>query len=178
MLSAVAVGAVTVSGAGLVPAGAGVSASAPLTIEKEVDGFVPDDTEFTVKVECVGPRGEPIITTPGGPPAASVEIDFDNEGDPDGSNTVLFDRDGTCTVTETEDGDAEEVSYECEALIPPGASDPCGGVAGPQEDPIEVFIVHPDQKTTVTVTNEFPDPEKPAPAPAAQPLVVAPAFTG
>ena len=191
MLVPVAVGAVTLACAALVPAGAGaVSTSAPLTIEKEVDGHVPDGTEFTVRVECNSPR----IFTPSGS-VSSAKVDFDSEGDPDGANTITFTGPTTCVVTETHDGDAEEVSYECEGQFPPidGGSagfddgvaaqqdevaDPCGGVHGPTEDPITVFIENPEQNATVTVTNEFPDPEKPASVPAAQPVAVAPTFTG
>ena len=192
MLVPVAVGAVTLAGAALVPAGAGrpTVAFAPLTIEKEVDGVVPPDTEFTVRVEC----DDPAIFLPSAPNGVfSAEIDFDEEGDPDGSNTLTFVELATCTVTETHDGDAEEVSYECEGQFPANGSsgtgfddeltaqqdlvaDPCGGVHGPTEDPITVFIESRDQNATVTVTNEFPDPEKAAPV--AQPLAVSPTFTG
>jgi hypothetical protein len=190
---------VTLAGAALVPAGAGAGApigAAPLKIEKEVDGVVPPDTEFTVKVECVGTRVGSIIHTPNGS-VASATVDFDEEGDPDGSDTITFDNPGTCTVTETHDGDAEDVSYECEGQFPvvsppqtsatpvdggfvgaqqDGVADPCGGVAGPQEQPITVFIEVETQFATVTVTNEFPDPVRPAPA--AQALAVSPTFTG
>ena len=194
MLVPVAVGAVTLAGAALVPAGAGDGGTigvAPLTIEKEVDGRVPDDTEFTVTVNCSGPI---IFTGPNAPNASSAKVDFDNEGDPDGSNVLTFDRAGTCTVTETEDGDAEDVSYECEGqsgqpnttgsefgdpapAAPAPPFDPCV-THGPQDDPIHVLIQREDQSATVTVTNEFPDPEKPAAAPAAQPVAVSPTFTG
>jgi hypothetical protein len=187
MLVPVAVGAVTLAGAALVPAGAGIRpGSAPLTIEKEVDGVVPPDTEFTVKVECDNAN----IFTPNGPPVASATVDFDEKGHPDGSDTLTFTNEGTCTVTETHDGDAEDVSYECEGQFPEvsapsegfagaqqdGVADPCGGVFGPQEKPITVFIEDATQFATVTVTNEFPDPV--TPAPAAQALAVSPTFTG
>jgi hypothetical protein len=194
-LSVVAVGALTLAGAVLVPAGAGNGAGgAPLTIEKEVDGQVPEDTEFTVRVTCDDGRGGGIIFNHGGPLLNSVTVDFDEDGDPDDPNTITFGATGTCTVIETEDGDAEEVSYECEGQFPvaPGSTgfdegptpqqdqvaDPCGGVHGPTEDPITVFIENGDQSATVTVTNEFPDPEKPAPVAAAQPVTVSPTFTG
>ena len=191
MLVPVAVGALTLAGAALVPAGAGSSGTgvAPLTIEKEVDGHVPDGTEFTVKVEC----DFPTIFTPSGA-VTSAKVDFDSEGDPDGSNTLLFVARADCTVTETHDGDAEEVSYECEgqsgqanggatgtefggpaAAAPAPPFDPCV-THGPQDDPIHVLIQREDQSATVTVTNEFPDPVRPAPAP--QPVAVEPTFTG
>jgi hypothetical protein len=192
MLGALAVGVVTLAGVAPVAAGAGTlprPLQAPLTIEKEVDGHVPDGTEFTVRVECDGA----IIHTSNAP-VSSTSVDFDNEGDPDGSNTIGFDAPGTCSVTETHDGDAEDVSYECQGQFPEvinpsdgdgfvGAQadqvgDPCGGVTGPQEKPITVYIEDGRQYATVTVTNEFPDkPEEPV-TPAAQPVTVAPTFTG
>ena len=187
LLVPVAGGAVTLAGAARVPAGAGgtktVPAGAPLTIEKEVDGAVPPDTEFTVTVEC----DRPIIFRKNSESVASATVDFNSEGDADGSNTITFTSNGTCTVKETEDGDAEDVSYECEGQIPStksfssefasqdDISDPCES-HGPQEDPIRVFIDDLDQSATVTVTNEFPEPEQP---PAAQPVArVVPTFTG
>lgn len=154
-------------------AGAQVLPRATLTIEKEVDGLVPADTEFTVTVDCGGPN----IVTPKGN-VTTAKVDFDSEGEPDGSSTItLVPSDGnTCTVTETEDGDAEDVSYECESNTPDPRS--CSS-HGPQEDPITVRVLDSPsegQRVTVTVTNEFPDPEEPAPAP--QPVTVAPTFTG
>jgi uncharacterized protein DUF5979 len=190
-MGAVLIGAVSLAGAFAVPAGAGKVriGVAPLTIEKEVDGRVPEDTEFTVTVNCSGPI---IFTGPTGPGANSAKVDFDNEGDPDGSNVVKFIDGGTCTVTETEDGDAEDVSYECEGSfnsspaaassewVTPqldGVAEPCAS-HGPQEAPITVFIESESQTVTVTVTNEFPDPEPVPPAPAAQAVAVSPTFTG
>jgi hypothetical protein len=168
-------------GAMAVPAGAGgfVPGSAPLTIEKDVDGPVPEDTEFTVTIEC----NDAIISTgSGSPPASSAEVDFDDEGDPDGSNVITFVLPGTCTVTETEDGDADDVSYECEGSFnivstTTLAGGPCGA-SGPREDPITVSIVVASQSATVTVDNEFPDPEPEPVTPAAQALEVTPTFTG
>ena len=125
MLVPVAIGTVTLAGAALVPAGAGLrNGSAPLTIEKEVDGVVPPDTEFTVKVECDNAN----IFTPNGP-VASATVDFDEKGHPDGSDTITFTNEGICTVTETHDGDAEDVSYECEGQFPE-ANAPSEGVRG------------------------------------------------
>jgi hypothetical protein len=193
MLVPVAFGAVTLASAALVPAGAGGAqiGAAPLTIEKEVDGHVPDDTEFTVKVEC----NVPTIFTPSGA-VTSAKVDFDSEGEPDGANTITFVAKADCTVTETHDGDAEDVSYECEgqsgsvatggeagselggpaAAAPAPPVDPCV-THGPQDDPMHVLIRSEGQSATVTVTNEFPDPVKPTPVPAA-PVVVSPTFTG
>jgi hypothetical protein len=106
------------------------------------------------------------------------DTEFDEEGDPDGSNTVLFQDGGSCTVTETDDGDAEDVEYECEGTFgPSSAGSPCV-TAGPQEDPIEMLIESREQNVTVTVNNEFPDPEPEPVTPVAQPVVVEPSFTG
>ena len=89
------------------------------------------------------------------------------------------------------------MNYECTGQIPPeelsvsttaattgiqvdggfsaqenGLTDPCAA-AGPQAEPMTVFIEREDQDAAVTVTNTFPEP--PAAAPA---VVIAPTFTG
>ncbi len=189
MLGTVAVGVVALTGAALVPAGAGGIGAAPLTIEKEVVGPVPPGTEFTVTVECEDSDGGPIIEGD----LASATVDFDEAGDPQDDNVINFQGPGTCTVTETETGGAASVSYACEGQIPTDNSvgagwpdevdapvspdaetqqvtDPCAA-AGPQEDPMTVFIETPNQDATVTVTNTFPEP-------VPEPVVIAPAFTG
>jgi hypothetical protein len=186
MLGLAGIGVVTLITAMVVPAGAQPEPGfAPLTIEKDVEGPVPEDTEFTVRVEC---DRAIIFTGLSTPSVSSVEVDFDEDGDPEGSNVILFASGfGTCTVTETEDGDAEDVSYECEGQIlshnvtaqQNGITNPCA-TSGPQEDPMTVHIVTDAQSATVTVTNEFEEPEpEPEPVtPAAQAVVVEPTFTG
>ncbi len=190
VLGSLTVGVVALTGTALVPAGAGSIGAAPLTIEKEVVGPVPPGTEFAVTLACERERtGEPIIANPGGDPVASATVDFDEAGDPQVANVFTFVNAGTCTVTETETGGAASVTYACEGQIPvdqdaagwpddaeapvsPDAeaqqvTDPCAA-AGPQEDPMTVFIEQEGQDATVTVTNTF----------VPEPVVVVPAFTG
>jgi hypothetical protein len=194
---------VTVAAAAMVamtaaPAGAGDGGNAaPLTVRKVVVGPVPAGTQFVVTVACEGRRGEPIIFT-GGPPAASQQLVFDADGNPAGTgDTVTFTNSGECTVTETENGGASSVSYQCEGSVPPPMTDgtalptgagrfsprlaglqllPCQ-TSGPQSEPIGVNIANEDQEATVTVTNTFVDPGTAA-APAAVPVEAEPLFTG
>ncbi len=193
---------VTVAAAAVVamtaaPAGAGASGdAAPLHVRKVVVGPVPAGTQFVVTVACEGRRGEPIIFT-GGPPAASQQLVFDAEGNPAGTgDTVTFTNPGECTVTETENGGASSVSYQCEGSAPPPMTDgtilpsgagrfsprvaglqlqPCQ-TSGPQSEPIGVNIASAEQEATVTVTNTFVDPgSAAAPAVAVEEV---PRFTG
>jgi hypothetical protein len=177
-------------------AGAGQVAAAPATIEK-VAVNAPAGTEFTIRLEC----DNTAIIPPGGTPADDVDsLDFiftvNEAGDavPDGANTVFFDNEASCTVTETVSGGAESTSYECtdnladfaqstdtgdgfgtedpnpEAIVdPPG---PFCLTGGPQAEPIGFAVDNEDQEVTVTVTNTFPEP------PAAEAVVIAPTFTG
>jgi hypothetical protein len=143
----------------------------------------PPGTEFTIRLEC----DNTAIVPPGGTPADDVDsLDFtftvNDEGEavPDGANTVEFDNEASCTVTETVDGGAESTSYECAdnlesfvestetgsgfAAEDPNAEviiDPPGPFCltfGPQADPIGFAVDHIDQEVTVTVTNTFPEP--------------------
>ena len=180
------------------PAGAGGGGdAAPLHIRKVVVGPVPPGTQFVETVACEGSEsGQPIIFT-GGPPASSVQLVFDAQGNPVGTgDTVTFTNGGECTVTETQNGGAASVSYQCEGSVPPstmasGASvldgagrfsprlaglqlQPCQ-TSGPQSEPIGVNIVSSRQEATVTVTNTFVDPGSTA---AAVPVEAVPLFTG
>jgi hypothetical protein len=158
---------------------------APLTVVKTVSGPVPEGTTFTAKIECDGEiiEGDSELVD-------SVEITFDATGQPTSEDTFGFDNEGTCTVTETEDGGAETKTYACDVdFLDSGATasqvdpvDICPD-AGPQSDPITVNIEVEDQDVTVTIANTFVAPATttttaPA-APQAAPAVVAPArFTG
>jgi hypothetical protein len=177
VLAGVVVAATVAVGA---PAGAGREPnSAPLTIQKVVVGTAPPGTQFVVDLNCVtGSEGQD-------------QVVFDEFGQPVGPNTVFFGGPNECTPTESQTGGAATVSYACEGTIPPiepeppeppestadewpipqGAtpiSDPCDA-AGPQPEPILVFIGAPNQDATVTITNTFAEPAA---------VVVEPAFTG
>jgi hypothetical protein len=167
------------------PAGAGNGGIAPLTVRKVPVGPVPAGTQFVVTVACDGE----IIHTGNGP-ASSAQLVFDAQGNSVGPDTVTFDDGGSCTVTETQNGGASSVIYECQGTLPPEASITGGGgpfsaravgrrqicqTTGRQSDPIALNIVNQEQEATVTVTNTFV--AQPAPAPAAA-VEDAPRFTG
>ena len=176
------------------PAGAGrPGTAAPLHIRKVVVGPVPAGTQFVVTIACEGS----IIFTGNGP-ASSAQLVFDAQGNPVGTgDTVTFTDGGQCTVTETQNGGAASVSYECEGTLPPADMNTSGGgrfsprigpgvpsvceSSGPQSDPITVNIINAGQEATVTVTNTFvtvpTSPSQPEPAPAAA-VAAAPSFTG
>ena len=168
------------------------SLAAPLQILKTVSGPVPAGTTFTVNVHC--PDGN--IDTGADEATATITdtdatVTFDAAGQPTSPDIIGFDNEGTCTVTETGSGGAASVSYACAGTIPPVdvikgfgdqptsqaevPTDPCSA-AGPQAEPISVFIVDESQEAAVTVHNTFADPTPP-PTPAAQ-VVAQPAFTG
>jgi hypothetical protein len=146
-----------------------------------------------VTVACEGRSGQPIIFT-GGPQAASQDLVFDAQGNPVGTDTVTFTNAGECLVTETQNGGAASVSYECEGSVPPPTIEPESSGAGrfsprlagpvqllpcqttgPQSEPIGVNIASSQQEATVTVTNTFVDPGSTA---AAVPVEAVPLFTG
>jgi hypothetical protein len=187
---------VLVAGAALVavaalPAGAGDDA-APLHIRKVVVGPVPPGTQFVETLACEGREGNPNISSPSGP-VSSVQFVFDAQGNPVGTgDTATFTGPGTCTVTETQNGGAASVSYQCEGTLPPpnGEIEVTGGrfsprpaqngeaevcpSSGPQSDPITVNIISANQEATATVTNTFVDPG----TPAAVAVEAVPLFTG
>jgi hypothetical protein len=122
-----------------------------------------------------------------------AQLVFDAQGTPVGTgDTLTFTGPGECKVTETQNGGAVSVSYQCESTSPPpdqtltgsGRFSPRGPAAipicpssGPQSDLIGVNIVSSGQEATVTVTNTFVEPGT---APGAPPVAVeeAPRFTG
>jgi hypothetical protein len=185
-----AVAALVVMGA--LPAGAGKDGGfAPLHVRKLVVGPVPAGTQFVVTIDC---DNDMIFT--GNSPATSVQLVFDAQGNPVGTgDTVMFVDGGNCTVTETQNGGAVSVIYECEGTFGPPPptvqgsgrfgprlvgvqSSPCEA-SGPQSEPISVLIEFEQQEATVTVTNTFvPAPTPPeSPAPAAA-VAGTPRFTG
>ena len=177
-----------------------------LIVTKVVDGPEPEGAVFTIEVECTPTNGVPAADpTANGP----VTLRFDATGDPLGAGISADDREvrvgpvgpnTTCKVTETDDGGASTVSYQCAVPpLPNGIADPkvfvtpveCiddqtirfrGNTAAPAEN-AEYDVI--GAEGTVTVTNTFePEPEPEAEtAPdsvARQPSVVAarPTFTG
>ena len=174
------------------PAGAGRTGVAPLHVRKVVVGPVPAGTQFVVQVSC---DDNIIFNNSGG---SSETLVFDAQGNPAGTgDTVTFNEGSAeCTVTETQNGGAASVSYQCEGSVPPpttpsGASVldgagrfsprlaglqllPCQ-TSGPQSDPITVNITNRNQEATVTITNTFVDPGGTA---AAVPVEAVPLFTG
>jgi hypothetical protein len=167
---------------------AGTAAGGPtpvtnqLTIVKTVDGPVSLDTTFTVSIDCTN---DVIDDGDGGTDTATVE--FDSTGQPTTPDVIdlVFDVQGTCTVTETEDGGAASTTFECEggATVAPAAVAPVCPEAGPVEDDIVVNKSFPAIDATVTVHNTFvatpttTAPPTPGPQPAAQ-VVAKPTFTG
>jgi hypothetical protein len=153
-------------------AGAGNGGEAPVTIEKDAVGAAPG-TVFTIELSCTG---TPIVPPGGGAPVSSLEFTFtvDETGAavPDGTNTVGFNSETECTVTETDAATATTTSYACEdngaSLDPP--VEPCA-TSGPQPDPIVFNVIDANQEVLVTVTNTFDPPPPP-------PVELQPAFTG
>lgn len=161
------------------PAGAGLPAQNTLIIEKEVTGDVPDGTTFTVEVTCESSLG-PVAQAP-------VEVTFDEDGNATSENTLNVSAGQQCTATETEDGGATSVTYDCD--ITRGQTDQIGppflGNCGPDDNQATFGDVIGDS-ATITVTNEFPAaPTTTAPttttlAPKTVPaaVVATPTFTG
>jgi len=172
-------GSLTGAGAQEVP-----TLAAPLTIQKVVSGPVPAGTMFTVTLTC--PEGNIDSGTHESEDGLSeATVTFNAAGTALGDNVFGFVGEGTCAVHETATGGATTVSYACvgdfnedEEELPPTKDDvsasgleattPCGTVGA---GGVQVFIEEEEQVATVTVTNVFV-------APAAEAVVVAPAFTG
>ena len=150
----------------LVPSLAGAQdtegrSNAALDITKVVEGEVPPGTTFTVEVSCP--------TIDGGPPTDSTAVDAEDwgganpEGIPDINETLTFDENGgtqsvegiffenrDCTVTETDDGGAESVTYAA------GPNEPDGCEVVPAEDSAEANFGDPST-CDVQITNTFPE---------------------
>jgi hypothetical protein len=165
------VAAATIAG----PAGAGGLLDAPVTIEKDAVGAMPG-TVFTIELSCTDAAIDP---PGGGSSVASLEFMFTvgetGTAAPDGFNTVGFDNDTECTVTETDAATAATTSYACEdnggSFEPPAQF--CA-TFGPQAGPIGFIVETESQEVQITVTNTF-DPPPPPPPP---PVELQPAFTG
>ena len=195
-----ALGLVAVLGL-ITPADAGRGSDNYVVVDKVVDGPVPEGTVFEIEVDCTpsAPVGSPEAeATPSVPDPDPVTLQFDANGDPVGTDMVSAPRFGTCKVTETDDGGASTVSYQCAVpALPNGTADPeVNGVSAACKDDQTVAFGTPDAaetaeyeligaEGTVTVTNTFepepePEPETAPDSAARQPSVVAarPTFTG
>lgn len=140
-----------VLGASVVPAGAGDLPLQPIHVVKVVEGPVPEGTEFEIDVACENQQGPTVDETLTFPATGGEQVV--------GGGGASLD----CTVEETITGGATSVAYQCE----PFEQVTCGA------DGQSFTFTSDFAEVTVTVTNTFPEPE-----PAAEPLVVAPAFTG
>jgi hypothetical protein len=158
-----------VVGAGFVVAAPSVSAgegeTATLTVIKTVEGTPPADAEFVINVFCVDAEG-PNGTIPDGEltPAGLQEIVYDEDitfGPEGGEEEFVFTGPAECTITETDDGGADEViNGESEVAI---------------EDPTlyeaEITNVFSDVVTTTTTA-------APTTTAAAAAAAATPRFTG
>jgi hypothetical protein len=148
------------------------------TVQKDVDGDPDDDGPWVVRIECTN-------TVEG-----STELVFDGEG----SQFFEFEASGPddveCTVEETDDGDADEVTIECVEPLP--ADVICAPFANGEKLAVRVTNVSPgtDVNINIKVTNEYDPPTTSTssttttttttvpPAPAASAAAVSPTFTG
>ena len=140
-----------------------------ITLEKVVVGTAPEGTVFSVRVTCDESPGDTVFFDETGHPS-------DENGDQVPSNVVFVDATDTCTVTETVDGDATSVGYEC-------APDANAVRTECTDGNVVDFVDVVNSGATVTVTNTFaPTPTTTTVAPAAPvtptPVVAAANFTG
>ena len=176
--------AVVAAGLMIAPAisDAAVVSTATLVITKVVEGPAPAGTEFTVEVDC---------------PALPHDDQASDEADPEGPfpnpRTVTFTADGgtqsvdlfpteapECTVTETDTGGADSVTYAAGDVTAD-----CTVTAGDDSATVSILLDGVlETSCEVIITNTFAEPEPPPvePPPAAQPAAVTaglqPAFTG
>jgi hypothetical protein len=159
------------------PAEAGGSNT--FTVEKVVDGPVPEGVVFEVEVTCTPIFNNNSDATVSAAPEQST-FEFDANGDPLDTNTTTVGPGYECTAVETVTNGAT-VSYACEASAPVNGAEPEGpgnGFVPAQctDDQTVVFDDVSGAQGTVTVTNTFDEPPSDA-APAG--LVAArPTFTG
>lgn len=154
--------------------------TATLVVTKVVEGPVPAGTEFTVEVDC---PAIPVTDAQG-------SVEADPEGPFPNPRTLTFTADGgsqsldmfpteapDCTVTETDDGGADTVTYAAG-----DATADCTVTPGADSATVSILLDGVAQTSCeVIITNTFPEP-LPEPPPAAQPAAVTqgvqPGFTG
>src|SRR5262245_19108873 len=152
-----AVGALSLALAGFaIPPSAEGQQGNTFTVEKVVNGPVPDGAVFEVEVNCTSPDSAAEGT--------STTMQFDEDGNPLGSNSVLVVFFTTCTATETVTNGAE-VTYACEVSQMISS----GGDEGSQVECVDdqtVFFGDIVLATgTITVTNTFEEEPPPPPPP-------------
>jgi hypothetical protein len=131
-----------------------------ITLEKVVVGTAPEGTVFSVQVVCDESPGDTVFFDETGHAS-------DENGDQIPENVVFVDPTDTCTVTETVDGDATSVAYDC-------SEDAEAVRTECTEDNVVDFVDVVNSGATVTVTNTFQAPTTTTVAQAAPPLVVTP----
>lgn len=146
-----------------------------LTIQKDLAGTPPDGTTFTARVQC-----DP--EEPFEPTGVDTSVGFDATG---GSQlAILYERGMTCTVSETDDGGADDVTVDPEVAQ--------FGVEGPYEITSVItntFQAEPTPTPTPTATptptptptptsTPTPDPEPVPDAEPADPVEAEPTYTG
>jgi hypothetical protein len=148
------------------PASAGEGEeTATLTVIKTVEGTAPADAEFVINVLCVNeeingtiPIEEDELTPVGNGVVYDEDITFGPEG---GEEEFLFFREAVCTITETDDGGADEViNRELEVAI-----------TDPELFEAEITNVFADVVTTTTTA-------APTTTAAAAAAAATPRFTG
>src|SRR4051794_19361930 len=168
VVMALALGAVALAA---IPSGAGATPTNTVIVEKHVTGPVPVGTTFTVEVNCESEL-TPVAQAP-------TVITFDATGAATSDNSVTTSAGTVCTATETEDGTAVAVAYQC--TMEHGATDDeapfLGNCTGDNEATFTDVI---GDTATITVTNSFatPPPNQQPITPVAQAVQAAPAFTG
>lgn len=164
----VSIVAVAVAGVGVglhSPAGAGTNGllQNTLTVVKVVEGPVPAGAVFEVEVDC-----EPLATSPASEGGSFTTLQFDENGDAIGPDSVDVGPFTECTATETVTNGAA-VSYACQVAGPVVKSQPEGPppplpLAECTDDQSVTFYEVVEAEGTITVTNTFEEEPPPPPA--------------
>ncbi len=127
------------------------------TVVKVVDGPVPAGSVFEVEVTCTSKESSPAEGF------GSTTMQFDENGDPIGANTITGGPFTNCTATETVTNGAS-VTYACSATFPSGSPGaPEGAPAVCLDDQTVSFDNIGGAEGTITVTNTFAEPPPPPP---------------
>ena len=171
--SAVLIGAVSFVGASATGAQVLRGVAVPnntLTINKTVAGTVPTGTTFTVTATCDS------TITPGSP--ESFTAHFDATGAATDTHVFSPKVNEQCMVTETGDGGATTVGYQCAFAPRATAAVTVGSCDSPTGHAVTFGSLSGDSGT-VTVTNTFtPTPTTTPTATAPAAVAVTPTFTG
>jgi hypothetical protein len=175
-----AVGALAALAVGFMsPADAGRGASNTFRVVKVVNGPVPAGTVFEVEVACT--TDTPAAPSEGG---ASATLQFDEDGNPIGSDSIPADFFESCHAEETEDGGAASVSYACEVSQQSDAPDEGNSQLTCEDDQTVHYGDVAGGLGTITITNTF-EAAPPPPPPDVEPddvvpdvVNASPSFTG